>query len=277
MNKDWLLPDWPKAPGVSAVMTTRRGGVSIAPFDTMNVGLRVGDDGTAVSTNRRIFASSLGAEPVFLHQVHGAQVVRLGRQHLGRRDDDALEADAAFTTQAHIACTIQVADCMPVLIAARDASVVGAAHAGWRGAAGGVIENTVAAMCEASGAAASDLVAWMGPCIGPDAFEVGADVLDAFGDDTLSFRDAPRAVSAARPPEGADSPLGGQQAKRAWELDNAMRWRADLPAIVRRRLERLGVATIDGGTWCTVSEPLRFYSFRRDRQTGRHAAAVWIR
>lgn len=260
MNKDWLRPDWPldttqdgpAARGVGAVMTTRPGGVSLAPFDTMNVGLRVGDDGTAVSTNRRIFASSLGAEPVFMRQVHGARVVRLERQHLGRRDGEAIEADAAFTTQARIACTIQVADCMPVLIAARSASVVGAAHAGWRGTAGGVIENTVAAMCEASGVAASDLVAWMGPCIGPDAFEVGAEVLDAFGDDAKSFRDAPRP-------------------------DGAMRWRADLPAIVRRRLEGLGVAAIHGGTWCTVSDPLRFYSYRRDRETGRHAAAVWIR
>ena len=253
MNKDWLRPDWPATLGVGAVMTTRRGGSSLAPFDTMNLGLRVGDDGTAVSTNRRVFASSLlDAEPVFLHQVHGTRVVRLGREHLGRRDDDAVEADAAFTTQRGIACTIQVADCMPVLLAARDASVVGAAHAGWRGAAGGVIENTVAAMCEAGRVAASDLVAWMGPCIGPDAFEVGADVLDAFGGDARSFCEAPR-------------------------NEGVMRWLADLPSIVRRRLERSGVAAIDGGTWCTVREPLRFFSFRRDKQTGRHAAAVWIR
>ena len=226
MNKDWLRPDWPATLGVGAVMTTRRGGSSLAPFDTMNLGLRVGDDGTlrsvghwgdgserrnyclfenadgtAVSTNRRVFASSLlDAEPVFLHQVHGTRVVRLGREHLGRRDDDAVEADAAFTTQRGIACTIQVADCMPVLLAARDASVVGAAHAGWRGAAGGVIENTVAAMCEAGRVAASDLVAWMGPCIWPDAFEVGADVLDAFGGDARSFCRSPPARAARSTP-----------------------------------------------------------------------------
>ncbi len=252
MNKDWLQPDWTEASDVGAVMTTRRGGVSLAPFDTMNLGVRVGDDGEAVSTNRRVFASSLGAQPVFLHQVHGTQVVRLGRQHLGQRDDDAIEADASFTTEPGIACTIQVADCMPVLLASRGARVVGAAHAGWRGAAGGVIENTVAAMCEAGGVPASDLVAWMGPCIGPDAFEVGADVLDAFTDDARCFREAPRA-------------------------DGAMRWRADLPTIVRRRLERLGVGAITGGAWCTVADPLRFYSFRRDGRTGRHASAVWIR
>jgi polyphenol oxidase len=257
MNQDWLRPfdtdrDRPSAIDVGAVMTTRRGGVSLAPYDTMNLGLRVGDDGTAVSTNRRVFASSLGAEPVFLHQVHGAHVVRLGRQHLGQRDDDAIEADAAFTTEPRIACTIQIADCMPVLVASRDGRVTGAAHAGWRGLAAGVLENTVHAMCEAVGCAPQDLLAWMGPCIGPAHFEVGADVLDAFVDHAACFKDAPRA-------------------------DGAMRWLADLPAIARAKLGALGVDAITGGTGCTVAEPLRFYSYRRDKITGRHAAAIWIR
>ncbi len=252
MHNDWIRPEWPAPAHIGAVMTTRKGGVSINPFDTMNLGVRVGDDTCAVDTNRDGFAEALRAEPVFLHQVHGANVVRLAAADRSQRHHDKLEADASFTTEKGVACAIQVADCMPVLFTSRDGHVVGAAHAGWRGLAAGVIENTVAAMCEAGGCTPRDLHAWMGPCIGPTHFEVGADVLDAFGDHATRFKEAPRA-------------------------DGAMRWLADLPAITRTKLQSLGIDSIAGGIWCTVNEPLRFFSYRRDKTTGRHAAAVWIR
>ena len=252
MHTDWMQPEWPAPAAVGAVMTTRKGGVSINPFDTMNLGLRVGDDTSAVAHNRDGLAEALRAEPVFLHQVHGTRVLRLDAADPGRRLHDDVEADAAYTMQPGLACVVQVADCMPLLLASGDGRVVGAAHAGWRGLAAGVVEHTVQAMCADAGCAPRDLHAWMGPCIGPNHFEVGADVLDAFPEHGRHFREAPRA-------------------------DGSMRWLADLPAIARARLSALGVESIAGGVWCTVAEPLRFYSYRRDRTTGRHAAAVWLR
>lgn len=254
MHSDWLQPDWPVALDVGAAMTTRRGGVSVNPYDTMNLGARVGDDGSAVATNRDHLAHALGVRPVFLHQVHGAEVARLTNELAGTLPlaTDTVEADAAFTTERGVACVVQVADCMPVLIASRYGKVVGVAHAGWRGLAAGVIERTVAAMSLASGVDASNFHVWLGPCIGPDRFEVGAEVRDALGGDDEHFKAAPRA-------------------------DGSMRWLADLPALARKRLAAIGVASVGGGTWCTVSDPLRFYSYRRDHDTGRHAAAIWIR
>lgn len=254
MNKDWLRPVGLPSSGVVAVMTTRAGGASLRPYDTMNLGVRVGDDSFAVTANRQIFATAIGASPVFLHQVHGNVVLRLQAQQAQQARDelgvDTHEADAAFTTEPGIACTVQIADCMPVLLASKDGRVVGAAHAGWRGLAGGVLDNTVTAMCEAASLGAGDLCAWLGPCIGPAAFEVGADVVEAFAEDVSCMVPAPRP-------------------------DGTMRWRADLPAIARRRLQRLGLHAVEGGTWCTVNDAARFFSFRRDKTTGRHAAAVW--
>jgi polyphenol oxidase len=252
MHDDWITPDWPvNAAHVGAVCTTRAGGSSCAPYDTMNLGVRVADDAAAVHANRDAFARALGAEPVFLHQVHGAQVLRLDAAHASaaRRYEDIAAADGAYTTERGVACTVQVADCMPVLLAAVDASVVGAAHAGWRGLAGGVVDRVLLGMCEAAGVEPSRIVAWLGPCIGARHFEVGADVLEAFADHPGHLVPAPR-------------------------LDGTMRWRADLVAIARDKLRGLGVGWVGGGTWCTVTEARRFYSFRRDRQTGRHAAAV---
>ncbi len=246
-------------------MTTRAGGVSVAPFDSMNVGVRVGDDADAVHANRRALAASVGAKPIFLHQIHGRHVVALSSaehpgwqtsspgQHLDHAlNHDVWQADAAFTLHAGVACVVQVADCLPVLFAANDGRVVGAAHAGWRGLAAGVLESTVHAMVEASGCTPSDLNAWLGPCIGPAHFEVGAEVLAAFERQRRFFNDAPRA-------------------------DGAMRWRADLPGIARARLHDAGVKSVVGGVWCTVSQPQRFFSYRRDKTSGRHAAAVWIK
>lgn len=272
MHNDWLQPRWPVAERVRALMTTRAAGDSLAPFDSMNVGLRVGDVAGTVERNRRALADGMGATPVFLHQVHGHQVVELtlpptaDSTPSAPRDDmtptalavdqhalnhDVWHADASFTRQAGLACVVQVADCLPVLLAAEDGSVVGAAHAGWRGLAAGVLEATVNAMANAGGCEPRQLHAWMGPCIGPAHFEVGADVLAAFDAYPSFFREAPR-------------------------RDGTMRWRADLPGLARARLRGLGVASIGGGAWCTVSQPARFFSYRRDKITGRHAAAIWL-
>ncbi len=259
MHNDWLQPDWPAPSGVGAVMTTRKGGVSVRPFDTMNVGVRVGDDGAAVEVNRNELAQAVGAEPIFLHQVHGVRVVQLAAPELraarddrDRRNRELIEADASFTWQTGVACVVQVADCMPVLMASRDGRMVGAAHAGWRGLAAGIIPATLRAMSKVANCDASNFHVWLGPCIGPQHFEVGEDVLQAFPKHPTHFKKAPRA-------------------------DGSMRWLADLPGIARDMLGDIGVASIHGGAWCTVSDAHRFFSYRRDTQTGRHAAAIWIK
>jgi YfiH family protein len=249
-DPDWLAPEW-DAPRVGGLMTTRHGGASAAPFDSMNLGLGTGDDLAAVERNRAQLAAAARATPVFLRQVHGARVVRL-------RVDDAQpgapvnEADAAVTTQPGIACTVLVADCLPVLFAAPDGRGVGAAHAGWRGLAAGVLEATVVALCEAAGCTPRELQAWIGAGIGPRRFQVGADVLEAFGADAT------------------------RTAGTAFEPEQPGKWLADLPRLARERLQRAGVTAIGGGSWCTVSDPSRFFSFRRDRVTGRMAALAWI-
>jgi len=248
MHPDWLVPDW-NAQGVGAVMTTRRGGLSVPPFDSMNIRHGIGDDPDAVRANQRLLADAIGVVPVYLDQVHGVKVARLARAD-GVAGAPVHQADAAITTETGIACTAQVADCLPVLFAAPGA--VGAAHAGWRGLAAGVLEATVQALCEATGCAPDRLQAWLGAGIGPERFEVGADVLQAFGVDPA--RESPR---FRRQPDG--------------------KWMADLPALARDRLRTAGVTAVSGGHWCTVSDPSRFFSFRRDGVTGRMVAAVWLR
>jgi YfiH family protein len=246
---DWLIPEWPVDARVGALMTTRAGGVSAPPFDSLNLGRSAGDDPAAVEENRRRFEAALGVPPHYLSQVHGARVVRLTRAAAPAHE----QADAAITTEPGLACTVMVADCMPVLFAAPAARGVGAAHAGWRGLAGGVLEATVDALCEAAGCGPAELTAWLGPCIGPRQFEVGADVLDAFGPAA-----AHRFASCPRP-------------------DGSPRWLADLPGLARDRLAAAGLTRVHGGTACTVEERSRFFSFRRDRVTGRMAAAVYLR
>lgn len=249
----WLVPGW-RCAGVGALMTTRSGGQSVGPFASMNVGSAVNDAQAAVAANRRHLAETMGAAPVFLRQVHGARVVRIGAADAAA-GAEVHEADACVTTEAGVACVVQAADCLPVLLAAPMARAVAAAHAGWRGLAGGVVEAAVDAVCESAGCAPHEISAWLGACIGPEKFEVGADVLVAFGADP------------ARPVHGA----------RARFVPRAgAKWLADLPGLARDRLAAAGVVRIEGGTWCTVSEPSRFFSFRRDGVTGRMAAAVWI-
>lgn len=243
-----IAPDWRVDARVGALMSTRAGGVSAAPFDRLNLGRSAGDDRAAVDENRLRFAAALeGARPAWMSQVHGARVMRLS----AAQAFTALEADAAITTEPGIACTVMVADCLPVLFAAPEGRAVGAAHAGWRGLAGGVLEATVAALCEAAACSAHELQAWLGPCIGPRQFEVGADVVAAFGA-------GPRFVERVR-------------------SDGALRWLADLPGLARERLQAAGIAQFSGGSLCTVEDASRFFSFRRDGVTGRMAAAVWLR
>ena len=249
-HPDWLRPDW-TADGVGALMTTRQGGVSLAPFGSFNLRAVVGDDPQAVAQNQRLLVDAIGATPVYLNQVHGANVVRLTDVDL-QPGAPIHDADASVTTEPGIACTAQVADCLPVLFAAPRGRAVGAAHAGWRGLAAGVLEATLAQVCEAAGCAPEEVQTWLGACIGPTQFEVGPDVLEAFGASPTT-NDSQRFVAKG---------LG--------------KWYADLPALARDRLQAAGVRAIGGGRWCTVSEPSRFFSFRRDRFTGRMAAVIWI-
>ncbi|TNF63453.1 MAG: peptidoglycan editing factor PgeF [Burkholderiales bacterium] len=259
----WIIPDWPVADRVGAVFTTREGGVSLPPFDAFNLGDHVGDDEAAVTANRRMLGERVGRRPVFLRQVHGRRVAVLEAC-----TPDGLEADACLSDSPLVACTVMVADCLPVLLADVRGHAVAAAHAGWRGLADGVLEAGIAALRtlvdrDRAGAAAggeSDIVAWLGPCIGPQAFEVGEDVRQRF-------------VLADAAAEPAFRPAG--QGK----------YLADLPWLARRRLQAAGVSGIwgnDGGApWCTFSQPSRFFSHRRDARllgsSGRMAACVWLR
>jgi YfiH family protein len=250
---DAIVPDWDAGPRVGALMTTRLGGVSAWPWHSLNLGRSSGDAASAVATNRKRVTEATGAAHVYMSQVHGGHVLKLEPAMV----DGSHTADAAWTDQPGLACTVMVADCLPVLLAAPQGKAVGAAHAGWRGLAGGVVERTIEAVCNGASCEPRDLVAWLGPCIGPDAFEVGADVLEAFGVQTTPassarFRYQPRA-------------------------DGQPRWRADLAGLARDRLQAIGVQRVSGGTWCTVKDRSRFFSFRRDGVTGRMAAAVWIR
>lgn len=260
---DAIRPDWPAPSGVRALMGTRAGGVSSPPFDSLNLrppalGGDAVDAPAAVLENQRRFAAALGAAPVWLDQVHGRDVVRLGASHL-EPGAGLPRADASISTTPGVACAVLVADCLPVLLCSRDGRAVGAAHAGWRGLAGGVLDHTVAALCDAAGCAPSDLLAWLGPCIGPAVFEVGADVLLAFGADAQALAPADAALFRFSP-----------------RADGSPRWRADLAGLARRRLAALGLTAVHGGGWCTVSEPGRFFSFRRAPRTGRMAAAIAI-
>jgi YfiH family protein len=238
---DWIVPDWPAHADVRALVTTRNGGVSEGPYASFNLGLKVNDDPRKVAANRAKLRQYLPAEPRWIAQVHGNQVVDAATV------ETLVEADGAFTRDTNVPCAVMIADCMPVLLSDRRGTVVGAAHAGWRGLSSGVIENTVRAMAVAP----SDVMAWLGPAIGPSAFEVGADVRDAF-------------VSQDR--EAAQAFVDHQPGK----------WLADLFWLARRRLEVLGVASIHGGNLCTASDPARFFSHRRDRVSGRMAALIWL-
>ena len=250
LHPQWLVPEW-GATSVGALMTTRAGGFSAAPFDSMNLRDGLGDDPAAVGCNKALLAAAIGAAPVELNQVHGCRVVRLAGD-AAHRAAERLDADASVTTQRGLACTVQVADCLPVLFAAPAGRGVAAAHAGWRGLAAGVLEATLQSLCAAALCRAEDVTCWLGPCIGPQFFEVGPDVLAAFAADTQG-----------RVPSGFESLRPGK-------------WLADLPLLAKQRLLAAGIRSVHGGEWCTYARPARFFSFRRDGLTGRMAASVWL-
>lgn len=250
-----LTVDWPVA-GVGALMSTRAGGLSRGPWATLNLGDAVGDDPAAVGENRRRFEQRLGVRPVYLRQVHGARVVEVGAQDA---TGDPPEADAAVTTDPGVACVVQVADCLPVLLAAPQGRAVAAAHAGWRGLAAGVVEATLARVCALGRCAPGEVAVWLGPCIGPRRFEVGAEVLRAFGVDPAAHTTDPCFVARSD----------------AVHADGRPRWLADLAGLARLRLAAAGVGLVRGQPACTFENPSAFFSFRRDGVSGRHAAAVW--
>ncbi len=249
----WITPDWPAPVNVRSICTTRAGGISHPPYGTLNLGDHVGDAPEAVTTNRKILAGVIQARPVFLRQVHGRSAVVLDSGA-----PDGAQADGCVATAPGVACTMMVADCLPVLFCTADGGVVAAAHAGWRGLAGeggqGILEAVVGLLGSTASAQPAQMLAWLGPCIGAPAFEVGSEVRAAFEADDAG------AASLFRP---------HAQSK----------WLADLQGLARRRLHALGIARIygnDGGpAWCTVANPSQFFSHRRDRVGGRFAASIW--
>jgi len=260
LQQQWLIPHWPDLPaGVGVLSTTRRGGVSLPPYHDgqhcggLNLGVHVGDDPAHVAANRAILRAILPAEPAWLSQVHGSAVVDVSSLRAG----EVPQADACIATAGGAVCAILTADCLPVLFSDAAGKVVGAAHAGWRGLAGGVLERTLEAM---RAAGAGDIAAWLGPAIGQYQFEVGPDVMQAF------LKQAPD-ESAVRHVTGAFSAIPGRPNK----------FLADIYALARGILHRNGVARVSGGEFCTVSNSARFYSYRRDGVTGRQATLIWIK
>ena len=280
-HPDWLIPQWPAPAHVRAVFTTRAGGCSPAPWDSLNLGDHVGDAPARVADNRHTLALATGCQPVFVQQVHGQQVVVLEPASAALSGQ---VADAAVTRQRGLGCTIMVADCLPVLLAHLDEPVVAAAHAGWRGLAGlgqsaqsvgqsqtsaGVLAAVFSRFSELAGQsqhqASGRTIAWLGPCIGPAAFEVGAEVKAVFEawhpDASTCFVARPGQLPAASTPK----------------------YLADLAGLARLQLRALGITAVYGNDssagWCTVSQTSRFFSHRRDagggRSTGRMAACIW--
>ncbi|MDD2051973.1 peptidoglycan editing factor PgeF [Pseudomonas putida] len=237
---DFLIPDWPAPAGVRACVTTRAGGVSLAPFDSLNLGDHVEDCPQAVAQNRGRLTDTFSIKPAWLRQVHGVTVAHAA-------PGEVVEADASWTSTPGIACTVMTADCLPALFCDRAGRRVAAAHAGWRGLAAGVLEATLDSLATAP----DEVLVWLGPAIGPTAFEVGPEVRDAF------VAQHPQAVEAFVPSR------------------NDGRLMADIYALARLRLAACGVTAVYGGGLCTVSDP-RFYSYRRQPRTGRFASLVWL-
>ena len=240
MSIEFIIPDWPAPPNVRALVTTRHGGVSSGPYASLNLGDHVGDSPAAVAENRRLLRAHLPAEPVWLKQVHGKRCLDAAQAQVGS------EADAAFARTPGVVCTVLTADCLPMLLCDRQGTVVAAAHAGWRGLAAGVIESTVAAM----GLPGEQLMAWLGPAIGPENFEVGDEV---------------RAIFVAHDPQAAN----------AFVPQGNGKWLCDIYALAQQRLRALGVCRIAGPDFCTLRDARRFYSYRREGVTGRMASLIW--
>jgi YfiH family protein len=238
--KHWLVPDWPAPATIHAATTLRTGGMSQGPYFSLNPATHVGDDPERVRQNRQIIREMLDlpAEPFWLDQIHSNRAVK------SVKAISLQQADASYTDEAGIVCAVMTADCLPLLVCSMDGTQVAAIHAGWRGLLAGVIGNTVVAMQQ------RNLLVWLGPAIGPDCFEVGAEVRDAFLEKSAEFN-------------------------KAFKEQNNGKWLADIYQLARIELAALGIANVYGGTHCTVTEHERFYSYRRDRQTGRMATLIW--
>lgn len=242
---DWIIPNWPSPSNVKAIFTTRQGGVSRngdGIYAGLNLGDHVHDDLVLVQQNRALLRDYLPSDPCWLKQVHGVKPVWLDENVAN------LEGDAALSRSSGKVCAILVADCLPIFLCDTAGSVVGIAHAGWRGLAGGIIENSIMEMaCKRS-----EIIAWLGPAIGPKHFEVGEEVREAF----LKY--------------------DGRSSIAFVASHNGRKWFADLFTLARQRLTNAGVTKVYGGSECTFSNPVQFYSYRRDGKTGRMAALIWI-
>lgn len=251
--KHWLVPDWPAPANIHAATTLRTGGVSRETYYCLNPAAHVSDDGGRVKQNRRIIKEMLDlpAEPVWLEQIHSNRVVK------AVKTASLQQADASYTDEPDVVCAVLTADCLPLLVCSRDGTQVAAIHAGWRGLLAGVISNTVSAMqiprspLLGKNGAGKDLMVWLGPAIGPDCFEVGTEVREAFIQKSAAFNNAFKKQSNGK-------------------------WLADIYQLARDELTALGIANVYGGTHCTVTEHESFYSYRRDTQTGRMATLIWM-
>lgn len=249
----WIRPQWPSPAMIHAVVSTRSGGVSKPPYESLNLGDHVGDSIEDVLANRAIFSGMLPAKPLWLKQTHS--VVVSTPQSRRSRQGDVISADASVSNIPGEVLVIMTADCLPVLFCNRQGTVVGAAHAGWRGLCAGILENTVTELLNISGeTSTADLLVWLGPAIGPESFEVGEDVVNAFRESGLPF-DLKAFKSIPH---------------------QAGKFMADLYQLARVRLEACGITSIYGGEYCTVRDQREFFSYRRDGQTGRFASAIWI-
>jgi len=243
-----ITPEWDAPANVRACSTTRMGGISLAPWDSLNLGAHVGDQLAAVEHNRQHLVSlaAMPSPPVWLEQVHGTRVLHLSGEQHGSLQPGSLQADAVYTRQPGAVCAVVTADCLPVLFSSLDGKEVAAAHAGWRGLCAGVLEATLAAFASPP----EEIIAWLGPAIGPQAFEVGAEVREAFLAQDLTASDA--------------------------FLPAGEKYYADIWQLARLRLTRQNVRQITGGGLCTFSQPEQFFSYRRDGVTGRMASLIWL-
>lgn len=240
LNSHLIRPSWPAPAHVKALQTTRLGGVSLAPYDALNLAMHVKDKPEHVARNRQLLSRYVPTEPVWLNQVHSTRVIDAAKSSCIEN------ADASFTTQPNVVCVTMTADCLPVLLCNLAGTTVAVVHAGWRGLCDGVIEATIAAMSVEP----AQLIAWLGPAIGPNAFEVGDEVREQFV-------------------------MYGQHAEEAF-IPKSDKWLGNLYQIAKQRLQSVGVNQIYGDIDCTYSNPERFFSFRRDHDTGRMATMIWI-
>ncbi|MFY0641789.1 MAG: peptidoglycan editing factor PgeF [Bermanella sp.] len=238
---DFIQPNWPAPKNVKCLSTIRTGGVSLAPYDALNLGLHVADNIEHVQLNRQRLVQYLPAQPLWLNQIHGTHVIHTSNYK------GVCDADASFANTANQVCTVMTADCLPVLFCNTQGTQVAAAHAGWRGLLDGVLENTVNEFDQAD-----QVMAWLGPAIGPDVFEVGQEVKDAFTTQN------PACAVCFKP------------------SNNAKKWLADLYSLARVRLLAAGVKRVYGGEFCTFTDESRFFSYRRDGVTGRMASCIWL-